>query len=176
MNVQELRPGLWRWTGLHPAWAEGADWEREVGSVYYEAPEEIVLVDPLLPPEDEERFLAALDRDVERLGRPVVVVLTSARHRRSTDVVVERYGARVAGELPAGVTTFPIEPHAEAVVWIAEHRALVVGDALTGTPLRSRYGGAIGSLLDLPLELVLPSHGDPVTENARGVVRAALDA
>ena len=38
----------------------------EVGSVYYEADDAVVLIDPIVPSEDRERFLDALDRDVER--------------------------------------------------------------------------------------------------------------
>ena len=80
MVVQEVAAGLWRWTGEHPEWTpeqggpEG--WERDVGCVYYEAPEAVVLFDPLVPPEDEERFWRALDRDVERVGKPVCVLAT----------------------------------------------------------------------------------------------------
>ena len=174
MKVQELRPGLWRWTGLHPAWQVGAGWEHEVGSVYYEAPGHVVLIDPLVPPEDDERFLAALDRDVERLGRPVAVVLTTARHRRSTDFLVERYEAVVAA-VP-GVELLPVAP-SESAAWIPEHCALVLGDALGGSPLRWRGDGEAGrALLELPLEILAPSHGDPVTGGARLAVQIALDA
>ena len=60
MNVLEIERGLWRWTGLHPDWTPdegGPDgWEREVGCVYYETPDAVVLTDPLVPPEDPDRF------------------------------------------------------------------------------------------------------------------------
>jgi glyoxylase-like metal-dependent hydrolase (beta-lactamase superfamily II) len=178
MRVQELRPGLWRWSGLHPEWKPGDDWEQEVWCVYYEGPEEIVLVDPLVPPEESERFWAALDGDIQRLGRPVAVVLTCAWHRRSADAIAARYGVRVGGELPAGVEVFTIEPYEEAPIWIPEHRALVVGDTLMGPLLQvppmtwvpeqwrgERYTEPLQFLLDLPVELVLPSHGEPATRD-----------
>ena len=57
MNVSELAPGLWRWTALHPDWKEGEGWEQEVGCVYYEAADATVLIDPLVPAE-QERFFA----------------------------------------------------------------------------------------------------------------------
>lgn len=182
--MQELRPGLWRWTGLHLAWQEGAAWAREVGCVYYEAPEHVVLIDPLVPPEDEQRFLAALDRDVERLGRPVAIVLTCARHRRSTELLVERYGAEVGPV--RGVEELPVEPYGEFAVWIPEHRALVLGNVLAGSPVRppppdrvpeewrGRYAEPLRFLLDLPVELLLPSHGHPVTRDAREALAGAL--
>ena len=90
--MDDVVPGLWRWTGEHPDWTPEADWPQEVGSVYYEAPDAIVLFDPLVPPEDAERFWAALDGDVERACKPVAVLLTTESHARSRDAIVERYG------------------------------------------------------------------------------------
>ena len=90
MNVSELAPGLWRWTAPHPDWKEGADWEQEVGCVYYEAAGATVLIDPLVPPE-QERFFDALDRDVQRRGLPVSILLTVPWHARSSAELAERY-------------------------------------------------------------------------------------
>ena len=88
MDVRELAPGLWRWTGWHE------EWKQEVGCVYYEHAGEVCLIDPLVPPEDPDRFWAALDRDVERAGGSVHVLLTVFWHARSAGEVVARYGAR----------------------------------------------------------------------------------
>src|SRR5262245_6699414 len=84
VEVTELRPGLWRWTTDHPDWEPDEGLSRRVGSVYFEAPGAVTLVDPLVPEdEDENRFWKALDRDVERLERPVVVVPTVPWHERA---------------------------------------------------------------------------------------------
>ena len=87
MDVVELAPGLWRWTTRHPEWtpADADDWAPVVGCVYCEIDGGIVTIDPLVPtePEERERFWRAFDRDVERLGAPVVVV-THADHVRSS--------------------------------------------------------------------------------------------
>ncbi|MDX6569304.1 MAG: hypothetical protein QOH15_1882 [Gaiellales bacterium] len=83
MDVERLADGLWRWS------VEPGRW-----SVYVEAPEAIVLVDPLLPPPGspaEARFFEALDRDVRRLGRPVRVVETSAGRGRDSARIRGRY-------------------------------------------------------------------------------------
>ena len=145
MTFEELRPGLWRWTA------------GELSSVYYESSDALVLVDPAVPDDEPDRFFGALDRDVERLGLPVVIALTSA-DRRSADLLAARYGAHVGGQLPEGV-----EAPAGAV-WLPQHRALVVG-------------GPVGpEVLDLPVDLLLPSRGEPVRENAREAVQAAVDA
>ena len=100
MHVDEIAPRLWRWTAPHPAWkpsdAEGGEgWEHEVGCVYLEAADAVVLIDPLIPtaPDERERFLTHLDADVERAGTPVAVLLTVAAHERSAPELAERFGA-----------------------------------------------------------------------------------
>jgi hypothetical protein len=108
MDVQELRPGLWRWTGSHPEWDHAESWGPEVGSVYAELEDTVVVVDPLVPTDEEERFWSALDRDVERAGRPLHVLLTVHWHERSVAAVLDRYHATLwrpeeKGELPTGV-------------------------------------------------------------------------
>jgi hypothetical protein len=77
VELDELAPGLWRWDD----------------SLYVERPDAVVLIDPMVPAGEEERFFRALDRDVERLGLPVVVLLTD--RVLDADVFVERYGAEV---------------------------------------------------------------------------------
>ena len=149
MDVAEIAPGLWRWTGFHEQWKE------EVACVFCETEDGVVLVDPLVPPEDDERFWRALDRDVQRAGGVVHVLLTVFWHVRSAADVAQRYDARVwaaTGTRPAverrGVTvTDPFRPGdalpggveashtaraAEVVYWIPAHRALVPGDVLLG--------------------------------------------
>ena len=54
MELDALAPGIWRWDD----------------SLYVERPDAVVLIDPVVPAGEEERFFRALDRDVERLGRP----------------------------------------------------------------------------------------------------------
>jgi hypothetical protein len=68
--VQKIRPGLWRWTALHPEWTPEEEWGEEVGCLYQETEDAVTLIDPLIPPEDSARFLEALDRDVARSAAP----------------------------------------------------------------------------------------------------------
>jgi hypothetical protein len=200
----ELRPGLRRWTAPHPEWqpasAPGspADWPREVGSVAYEAPDALLLVDPLVPEEHEDAFWAEMDALVERHGRRVAVVTTIAFHRRSRDAFVTRYGAstsRAKPTLPVGVETIPIRGAGETMVWLPEHGALVPGDRILGADggglrlcpegwlryLPSRMSAdelreALRPLLELPIELVLVSHGEPALERGRDALAEALSA
>lgn len=188
MKVDEVAPGLWRWTAPHPAWKQGDDWERDVGCVYYEAPDATVLVDPLLPAGAErERFFAALDRDVERRGLPLAILLTCDWHARSTEELAERYGA--TRETPRGVEAHELPEVEERVWWIPEHGALVPGDVLLGSSeglsvcpgswLGERSSppsirAALRPLLDLPAERILVSHGEPVLAGGRAALERAL--
>ena len=156
MNVLEIAPGLWRWTALHPEWTPdegGPDgWEQEVACVYYEAPDAVVLIDPLVPPEDADRFWRVLDADVEQAARPVAVLLTIFWHERSAKEVVDRYGASLwaheqptrkltarvtnpfqfGDRLPGGVEALDAHRAGEALFWLPTHRTLVAGDVLLG--------------------------------------------
>ena len=188
MNVSELAPGLWRWTAPHPDWREGADWEQEVGCVYYEAAGATVLIDPLVPPE-RERFFEALDRDVERRGLPVAILLTCKWHERSAADLTERYGA--GDTPPTGIEPFLVQEIEETLWWLPEQRTLVVGDVLLGAPNGVRVcpdswlegeaspaaiRTALEPLLDLPIKRVLVSHGDPVLEGGHAALEQALRA
>jgi glyoxylase-like metal-dependent hydrolase (beta-lactamase superfamily II) len=184
--VQEIASGLWRWTAPHPEWREGGGWEQEVGSVYYEAPDATVLIDPLVPPE-RERFFAALDRDVERRGLPVSILLTVEWHRRSSAELAERYAT--ADTAPASVEAFAVPEVDETLWWLPEHGALVAGDVLVASAsglavcpdswLDERSSpaslrAALRPLLELPVRRVLVSHGEPELENGRAALERAL--
>lgn len=153
MDVQKIADGLWRWTALHPDWTPKADWDEEVASFYVESEGDVVLVDPLVPGDDRdrERFLEALDRDVDRAGAPAIV-LTVFWHERSATELAERYEGttvwsfaptldRVEGKvtnpftvddpLPGGIRAIQADRE-EIALWIPSHRALAVGDVLLG--------------------------------------------
>jgi glyoxylase-like metal-dependent hydrolase (beta-lactamase superfamily II) len=196
VEVQLIAEGLWRWTTSHPDWTEGADWDRDVGCVYWEADDAVVLVDPLVPSDepDRRRFVEALDRDVERVGRPVAILLTCEWHVRSTSELAERYGARVvestsADALPGSARAFAAEVAEEVVYWLPAARAVVPGDTLLGTDdgvtlcpaswLEGRGGLGklardLAPLLELPVERVLTSHGPPMLADGRDALARAL--
>jgi hypothetical protein len=198
--LEELRPGLRRWTARHPEWVAGAaaespaDWPPDVGCVAFEAPDALVLVDPLVPGGEEAAFWAEMDPLAERRGR-VHVLTTLQFHRRSRDAFAERYRAstsRARAALPAGVRTAQIRGAGETMVWLDAPRALVPGDRLIG----DGRGGlrlcpeswlgylkgmdlaglrkAMAPLLELPAELVLVSHGEPVLRDGAAHVAAAI--
>jgi hypothetical protein len=121
MEVAELAPGLWSWTATHPEWQSGHGWDADVRCFYVEAEDATIVVDPLVPADEPERFWRALDRDVERRARPVAVVLTQAAHARSAGDVASRYGAAVWGH-----------EYARSKVGGARFHALAPGDTAPG--------------------------------------------
>jgi glyoxylase-like metal-dependent hydrolase (beta-lactamase superfamily II) len=191
MDVRRLADGLWRWTASHPNAANWPDWgppvPPEVGCVYYESPDAVVLIDPLLPAGEEEEFLAYLDRDVERLALPVSVLLTAAWHERSAAVLRERY--RADDRVPESVEVFPVEgaPEEQLAYFIRPHQALVVaeifvGDGRGGLALapspaltdRTALDRSLQRIAKLPIELVLVSHREPVLQDGRRAIELAL--
>ncbi len=154
--------------------------------MYYEAPDAVVLIDPLVPPEDSERFWAALDRDVERAARPVALLLTTDSHVRSANEIAERYGGEI-GRAPAGVESRDTGWYGEMLYRLPEHEALVAGDVVLadgsgGVRLADSWLGddrdavraALLPLLELPVERVLLTHGDPVLERGHEALARAL--
>jgi glyoxylase-like metal-dependent hydrolase (beta-lactamase superfamily II) len=149
--MEELRPGIWRWTARHPEWHPG-EFGAEVASYALVGGGRTVLVDPLAP-EGDPGFWSRLD-DV--VSGEVTVLITIGYHVRSADDVCARYpGATVWGhrntarrlagastfrelspeDAPAGVGAFAIgrPRRTEMPVLVRSHGALAFGDAVVGT-------------------------------------------
>jgi hypothetical protein len=200
-GLLELRPGLYRWTARHPD-AEPdpdpgslADWGPDVGSVAYEAPDALALIDPLVPANRSD-LRDELDALVRRHGQRAAILTTLRFHRRSRDDLAARYGAstsRAKRTLPNAVETVQIRGAGETMVWLPAHGALIPGDRLLGTDsgdlrlcpeswLRYLPGKmthrelreALRPLLDLPVEMVLVSHGEPVLRRGREALELVL--
>lgn len=94
-----------------------------------------------------------------------------------------------AGQEVAGVASFAARSFSEVVYWLPGYRAVVAGDVLLGdgaggvrvcpdswlegsTPEEVR--AALGRLLELPVERVLVSHGEPVLAGGREALARAL--
>ena len=192
VELQQLGRGLWRWTALHPDWEprkeedDPADWTQDVGCVAYAGPDTLVLIDPLVGDGD----YGALD-DLADTKQRVAVLTTIQWHGRSGAELSKRYDASTAA--PEGVEPVEISGAGETMFWIPEHGALVPGDRLLGDrpagvrlcpPPWLRYLGGFthedlrralrARLAQLPIELVLVSHGEPVLRDGRAAVERAL--
>jgi glyoxylase-like metal-dependent hydrolase (beta-lactamase superfamily II) len=185
--IEEIRPGLKRWAHPHPEFdPTEADLDAsytDVASALLHGDDALVFLDPLVPDE----LWPDLDAEVKESGKPVVVLTTIFFHERNREDVARRYGGRVGGDV-AGVRPFSAERADEVAYWLERPRAVVFGDAVLGdqngglriTPWSRSPEGleqtrqALLPLLDLPVEVVLPAHGDPVLENGHEALARAL--
>ena len=190
--VVDVASGLWLWRLDHPDWAPHVAWQPPVTSTVAETGGEVVLIDPLAPPDGHDAW-ARLDA-----RPPTVVAILKPDHVRDVDLFVERYGCRAFGpywfwrdnipetelegiqpgsELPGGaVALYDGRGRNETPLWVPERRVLVFADGLTerngellvwGTPWHEeRVLPALRAMLELPFEHVIVSHGEPVHDRA----------
>jgi len=189
--VRELRTALWHWEAPHPDWEPGADWGHAVSSYAIDDGERLLLFDPLAPPSEIDELAAGREtaivltcpwhrRDAislaKRLRAPIYVPPPDPPDPNPVEGHVFRAGDR----LRVGVEAFPgMEPN-DLVLWIESRRALVAGDTLIdrgqglecpadwankGVP-PEQILESLRPLLELPVELVLPTHGAPTDRAA----------
>jgi glyoxylase-like metal-dependent hydrolase (beta-lactamase superfamily II) len=181
--VREVATGVWHWTAAHPEWKEGQTWERMVSSYAVDTGEDVLLFDPLdVPTELRERATAVVltcpwhRRDAPQLGLPIHVPPPDAPDPDPVRGEVFRGG----DTLPFGVRAFEgFEPN-DLVLYVESRRAVVVGDTLIdrgdGLQVHPDWpvpaGGAdeviqrLRPLLDLPVDVVLPTHAEPADRAA----------
>ena len=179
------------WFSPHPEWEPDENWPEEVPVVRYETADEVALIDPFLPAED----------DFEPHDKPVRVLLTQPAHYRGTADFVERYGASVwvppraawrkrpnpatTEQLPQGVEALELDGEPQQVVFfIREHATLVSGDVLSGTGGRlhifvdeadaDRLLPALDAVAELPIERVIIPHGELILSDGAARIRAAV--
>ena len=190
--MQEVQAGVWYWTAPHPEWTPPSDWAMgDVSSYAIEDGERLLLFEPLAAPSEIEELAAGRDtaivltspwhqRDAidlaERLGAPIYVPPPD----RDPDPIHGR--VFTAGDrLPVGIEAFPgREEPFDLMLWVENRKALVAGDTLVdrgqGIELvdawlpegvtRDQVLETMQPLLELPVELVLPTHGPPTDRAA----------
>ena len=149
--------------------------------------------DPLLPA-NADAFWQWCDGVV---GSRCVHVLTTIRfHGRSREAVAGRYGGEVVRSLrslPHGVEALRFTAADETMFWLPAHGALVPGDRLIGddaggvrlcpdswlaylrAPLdQTGLCTLLRPLLDLPVQRVLVSHGEPLLTGGAAALERIL--
>jgi hypothetical protein len=193
-SVVEVAPGLYRWTAWHEEWRE------DVGCVAVETGDGLVLIDPLAPPPelgDPDHVLLTVywhGRAAAAAAARVWASTRSAGPLRNREIrVTDPF--REGDDLPGGIRAFQTARASEMLYWLPEHRALVVGDVLLGAGAKpdatierlrlcpERWLGtathddlreALAPLLELPVQSVLVSHGEPVLTGGSRALAAAL--
>jgi hypothetical protein len=204
--VQEILPGVFHWTAVHPKI------HIEVSSYWLDGSG--VLIDPLVPP------ATGLEWFADRPTPPTAVLLSNRHHYRDSERFVERYAARVycvraglhefthgepvtgfdPGEgLPGGIVPYEIGglcPDETALylpagraVWLADGavrgphsdngRLGFVPDPLMDDPpgTKRKLLAAYTRLLDeLDFDHVLLAHGGPVVGDGRAQLQDLVDS
>ena len=190
--MREVRTGVWHWQAPHPEWTPKDDWEQsDVSSYAIDDGEHFLLFDPLAVPGEIEALAADREsaivltspwhqRDAltlaKRLRAPIYVPPPD-REPDPIGGIVFRAGDR----LPVGVDAFPGREDPYDVVLYVDSRGIVVaGDTLVDRGhgleilqdwlpegvIREEVVDGLRPLLDLPIELVLPTHGPPADRAA----------
>lgn len=155
--MEEIAPGLWHWTARH------AHIRKEVSS--YFLADELVLIDPMIPPEGLEWFAGH--------GTPEHVLLTNRHHDRDSWRLRDAFGCTVhcvrngvgelAGrgevepfdfgdELPGGVLAEEVDAICadETALYIPAHRALACADGVVRWGIGDPLGFVPDALMDEP--------------------------
>ena len=166
-----------------------------------DTPDGLVLVDPLAPPPEvrsPQHVLITVwwhARSAGELGAEHVWAQSrGSRRLKNRDVVVTDPFEKDP-ELPGGIKAFSTAREGEVVYYLPQQRAIAVGDVLLGAgakphatsePLRlapeSWIDGATTKqlmksllpILDVPLERILVSHGDPVLQGGKDALQALI--
>jgi hypothetical protein len=186
-DIRDVAEGLWLWRQPHPDWKEGLGWNPDVSSFCVESRGEVAVLDALRPPWErlDERpptlavvlkpdHVRDVDAVVARYGCPAFGPDLFFRGDAPESELEWLYPGF---ELPGGlVALHDGRGRNETPLWLPEQRALVFADGLTApegelrvwwTPWHEqRVLPALRDLLELPFELVLVSHGEPVHDRA----------
>jgi hypothetical protein len=192
-EIRDVAAGLWIWRLDHPDWSPERGWKPTVTSTCVESGGEVAVLDALAPPDDTDEVWARLDarpptvavvlkpdhvRDVDVFVRRYGVRAFGPDVYHRGDVPETELEDVLPGwELPGGlVAQYDGRGRNETPLWLPEQRALVFADALTApegelrvwsTPWHEeRVLPALRALLELPFELVIVAHGEPVHDRA----------
>jgi hypothetical protein len=168
---------------LAPAEGEDADsfWEALDGDVEHHGPPAILLTIFW-----HTRSTAAI---LDRYDGASAWVHAPMEHRVAERARVT-HTFEIGDPLPGGVGAFETDRMSrEVILWLPSHRALAVGDVLLGAGpgaaslcppswLEGTTADAVRKrmepVLELPVELLLLTHGEAIVEDARGALERAL--
>ncbi|HEX4678232.1 MAG TPA: MBL fold metallo-hydrolase [Gaiellaceae bacterium] len=189
--MREVQSGLWWWEAAHPEWKPQADWGPIVSSYAIDDGDRLLLFDPLAPPSKIDELAAGREtvivltspwhrRDAGSLAARLGASLYVPPPDHGDPSPIEGHVFVAGDRLPVGVEAFPgMEPN-DLVLWVESRRALVVGDAFIergrgfefprdwankGVP-PEQILETLRPLLELPVEIVLPTHGSPTDRAA----------
>jgi glyoxylase-like metal-dependent hydrolase (beta-lactamase superfamily II) len=81
-NLREIVSGLWFWSSLHE------EWKVDFSSCAWKGKEGLVLIDPI-------KLAPASLAKLEKVGKPIAILLTNENHERQADWFRKKYGIKV---------------------------------------------------------------------------------
>jgi len=202
MLGEELRPGLRTWTAHHEEWGQEVRGFAIVEDERLTLVDPLIVGEQWAELEEtcgrrELDVLATLHFHV-RSGAAVKERHPGARlwaFEGDRELIEKRalvdHAFAIGEELPGGLVALGPLPREEVVFWDAARKALFVGDVLLGEGAEGEGfdlcpepwldGAGLDALRrslkpvrDLPIELILTSHGTPVLEDGRQALAQAL--
>lgn len=196
MLGEELRPGLWRWTARHEEWKQEVAAVAIASEAELVLIDPLLVGDQWQRLEDalDGRQLHVLltihwhARSAGEIASRFDGVRVWA-HSRNRAAVARRAPVtdvfRLGDELPGGLVALEARPRSEVLFWEPHSKALIAGDALLGDGEKGEglhtcpawwlpestsledLRASLRPALELPVEMVLTSHGAPVFTGAR---------
>jgi glyoxylase-like metal-dependent hydrolase (beta-lactamase superfamily II) len=173
--------------------AAGREWGPEVSSYAVDDGERLLLIDPTTPPEpildlarDRAPVIVLTCPWHERNAPQLVEELGAAVYAPPPDdggkgIRMPAHLFEAGDHLPFGVEAFPgREPPYDVLLWVESHGAVAIGDTmidrgqgieivdswLAEGVTRAQVVEGLQPLLALPVQFVLPTHGEPTDRAA----------
>ena len=194
--MREIVPGVWTWSVLNEA--RGMNFN----GWYVRKGEEAVIIDPPPPPDE-------LLHAVEKWRRPVAILLTNKHHTRASEEIRRELACplwvpeddkplmeisadrtyRNGDNLPCDLKAITVRdnktPGESAFLYQGPVRALIVGDAVLGSPAGSlsmlppekfknidKARAGLSAFLEHDFEALLLGDGEPIVKGGRKTLEA----
>jgi glyoxylase-like metal-dependent hydrolase (beta-lactamase superfamily II) len=191
-ELLDVADGLWIWRRELPGWEPERGFPELVTSTCVESGGEIAVLDAIAPPDDATEVWERLDARPPTMAvvlkpdhvRDVDLFVQRYEARafgpwlfwRDNIPQTELEPIEPGSELPGGLRVlYDGRGRNETPLWLPQQKALIFADAVTApegelliwdTPHIDRARAALRDLLELPFELVIAAHGEPVHDRA----------
>ena len=201
---RRMAPGIWRWVAYHPEWKQDVACAVIDSGAGFVLVDPLLPAGPkgkaalrgleaLAEPPAIVLTVFYHERSagdiIDRIPGTTLWVEASGIDRLESEVT---HPFEAGDALPGGLVALATARRDEVVLWDPASRSLIVGDVLLGQGEdgielcpdswlpegvgRRDLALSLGPLLDLPVERVLPGHGDALDEDVHAALKRVLEA